>query len=208
MRSFYQALTARHQGADGLWYVNHKIRRQDMHFLEKTWQKCKFNHSFLNQITCPSISYKKETPVWQSQLTWGWRGILIWLRMMPRHPGPLIRRRQTRATLIIIRQGLSKVYSKVHSLSLYCDKNLLSASVICRAPLLWGPWRITRRGLVTGSWAGSSADPPSSDARVTWIRVWPGSPGQPPPAPSDFPAQQRLPPRWGERGKWYKAFLS
>ena len=96
-------------------------------------------------------------------------------------------------------QGLSKVYSKVHTLSLYCDKNLLSASVICRAPLLWGPWRITRQGLVTGSWAGSSADPPSSDARVTWIRVWPGSPGQPPPAPSDFPAQQRLPPRWGER---------
>ena len=46
-RSFYQALTARHQGADGLWYVNHKIRRQDMHFLEKHHTNCKFNRPFI-----------------------------------------------------------------------------------------------------------------------------------------------------------------
>ena len=43
-----------------------------------------------------------------SWFTWGWRGILIWLRMMhwTRHPGPLMKRRQILARLIIISPSL------------------------------------------------------------------------------------------------------
>ena len=119
-------------------------------------------------------------PVWQSQFTWGWRGILIWLRMMPRHPGPLIRRRQTRARPIIIRVYRKSIL-KV-TLSLYCDKNLLSTSAV----LLWGPWRITRQGLVTGCSPGT--DPRLCRSSILWCpdNLDPGLPGSPGPAAANW----------------------
>ena len=105
-----------------------------------------------------------------SWFTWGWRGILIWLRMMhwTRHPGPLMKRRQILARLIIISPSLfySSLFLSI-GIRTYC---LLLLSGVPRSSELY-------RGSQGRVWSldlgrdWSSVAPPSSDAGITWIRA-------------------------------------
>ena len=103
------------------------------------------------------------------KVTWGWRGILIWLRIIlwTRHQGPLMRRRQILARLIIT----SSLFLSILSMNLF--------STFCFLPAP-ASLRITRHGLLAQTEA-HSPDPPSSDP--LWTRA------QAPPAP-DLPAEQ------------------
>ena len=117
-----------------------------------------------------------------SWFTWGWRGILIWLRMMhwTRHPGPLMKRRQILARLIIISPSLfySSLFLSI-GIRTYCLLLLSGPG----PPLLWAPLRITRPGLVSGSgtdrdplwllsilWCSDNLDPgPGLAAATNWL---------------------------------------